>query len=239
MQLSSPSVITLAILQYLLLRRARPVPAEELAEVFWPEAPSVERTTLYATLTRLRHGLKAAGLGATTLRRERGGYRLSLPAETRVDLDAFDAEIRAGRKGTTGEAFVAHREQALSRSAGDLLEDAPYADWCSLDRDAVRARWVEAALALARAHEEEGRPERAIEWYQRALAREAILEDAHRGLMRCYARTGRRDQALRQYQRCAATVRQELDTLPDAETVAVHDAIVRGDAPELLSEAKR
>jgi predicted ATPase/DNA-binding SARP family transcriptional activator len=229
----------LAILQYLLLRRARPVPAEELAEAFWPDAPSVERTTLYATLTRLRHGLDTAGIGSAALRRERGGYRLSLPPEAIVDLEAFDAGIRAGPNEAGTNDFVSHYEQALLAYARDLLEDAPYADWCSLERDAVRARWVEACLAVARAHERAGRPEGALEWYQRALARDAALEDAHRGVMRCHARMGHRDLALRQYERCVRTLQQELDTIPDAETVALRDSIERGGLPVTESVARR
>ncbi|MDQ7842830.1 MAG: tetratricopeptide repeat protein [Armatimonadota bacterium] len=221
----------LAILQYLLLRRPRPVPAEELAEVFWPEAPSVERTTLYATLTRLRNGLEASGLGASALRRERGGYRIDLPAGAVVDFDAFNAALRPGPREMMAADALSRYEGALLRYSGELLEDAPYAGWAALERDAVRARWVEACLAVASSHKRAGRVERALEWYQRALSRDATLEDAHRGAMRCYAGLGHRDLALRQYDRCVRILRDELDAPPDAETVALRDAIARPAAP--------
>jgi len=223
----------LAILQYLLLRRPRPVPAEELAEVFWPDAPSVERTTLYATLTRLRKGLKASGLGASALRRERGGYRILLPAGAVVDLDAFTAAVRLGPREVMAEDVLSRYERTLLLYGGDLLEDAPYAGWASLDRDALRARWIEACLAVARRYERAGQPERALEWYQHGLVRDPTLEDAHRGVMRCYALIGQRDLALRQYDRCAQALHHGLDTSPDAETVALRDAIVRGEASVL------
>jgi len=222
----------LAILQYLLLQRARPVPAEELAEVFWPDAPSVERTTLYATLTRLRNGLATSGLGAAALRRERGGYRLLLPAGAAVDLDAFSVAIRPGLRDATTEDALARCEQTLLQYSGELLADAPYAEWASLDRDAVRARWIEAGLLVARRHEQAGRLEGALEWYQRVLGRDAALEEAHCGAMRCYARLGHRDLALRQYDRCVQALHHELDASPDAATTALRDAIARGHPPE-------
>jgi DNA-binding SARP family transcriptional activator len=149
-----------------------------------------------------------------------------------VDLDAFTAAVRRGLGEPITEEAVSGLEQVLTRYSRDLLEDAPYAGWASLDRDAVRARWIEGCLTVARGHEHSGRLGRALEWYQRALARDATLEDAHRGAMRCYAGLGHRDLALRQYARCLQVLRQELETAPDAETVALRDAIARGETPQ-------
>lgn|GEM_PF-4709528 len=95
----------------------------------------------------------------------------------------------------------------------------------------MRARWIEACLAVAGSHEQAGRPERALEWYQRALSRDATLEDAHRGAMRSYAGLGHRDLAQRQYDRCVRILREELDAAPDAETVALREAIALPEVP--------
>jgi len=58
-------------------------------------------------------------------------------------------------------------------------------------------------------------------------------------VMRCHARMGHRDLALRQYERCVRTLQQELDTIPDAETVALRDSIERGGLPVTESVARR
>jgi DNA-binding SARP family transcriptional activator len=70
-----------------------------------------------------------------------------------------------------------------------------------------------------------------------ALAIEPCLESAHRELMQGYARQGQRDLALRQYHECRATLRAELQTTPDEDTIAVHERIRRHETVEAPSPA--
>lgn len=215
----------LHVFLYLLLQRHRYVTAEEIAAVFWPEAPSVQATSLYTALSRIRRGLRDLGIDTEiALARERAGYRLLVAPEVWFDVDAFIEGVAAAR-GRDSVTTIRSLGEALALYADDLLAGIDDAQWCREDRDVLRRRWVEATLDLARALESRARASEAIEVYTHLLEREPLLEDAHRGLMRCYAHTGRRDLALRQYHLCEDLLARELDVAPAAETVALHAAV--------------
>ncbi len=221
----------LAIFQFLALHRGRSVAADELVDVFWPGARAVEDTPLYTTMSRIRRTLQQLpGFAhAEVLAKTRSGYRLMPPAGMTVDAHEFERSVLAARQAQTGshlEDAARHLGHALALYRGDLLDGAPYSDWCGLEREALRRQFIDAALLLGRIHELRGRPLEAADAYQRALDREPDTEAAHRGLMRCYAAGGQRDSALRQYQICRTRLRADLDVDPDPDTEALYRAIL-------------
>lgn len=217
----------LTVFQYLLLHRRRFVSAEELVEVFWPGAPSVQATSLYTALSRIRRALRELSVAAEIrLTKERAGYRVLVAPEVWLDVEAFTRELLRGAARENGVAIPALR-QTLALYEDDLLAGTSDAGWCLDDREALRRRWVETALSLGARLEAYGNADEAIEVYRQVLEREPLLEAAHRGLMRCYAHIGRRDLALRQYQICADVLARELDVTPEDETVALQEALSR------------
>jgi DNA-binding SARP family transcriptional activator len=65
-----------------------------------------------------------------------------------------------------------------------------------------------------------GRAEQAIATFQRALDKDAYLEEAHLELIRCYAQLNQRGQALRQYE-ILTQVLAELEVTPSPEVQAL------------------
>ncbi len=220
-----PAALTL--FQYLLVNRHRYVSAGELVEAFWPQAPSVETTAVYTTISRVRRALRSLSLpGQLELTREHAGYRLRLGQEVMLDVDIFmQALQRCGRSGDDAE--VAALAEALALYEDDLLA-ASDAVWFLQDREALRRRWTQACLRLAGLLEGRGRTDEAIAVYVQTLSREPLLEAAHRGLIRCYAHTGRRDLALRQYRLCVEVLARELDVAPEEETQKLYEAVSEG-----------
>jgi len=215
----------LNVFQYLLLQRHRYVSAEELVAVFWPEAPSVQATSLYTALSRIRRALRDLSLAAQiTLTKERAGYRLLVAPEVWFDVEAFTKGLSRSAAGADGAAIPALR-QTLTLYEDDLLSGLPDAQWCLQDREALRRKWVDATLHLAALLEIHEQADEAIAAYTRVLEREPFLEEAHRGLMRCYSYVGRRDLALRQYHLCEDLLARELDVAPEEETVALREAV--------------
>jgi predicted ATPase/DNA-binding SARP family transcriptional activator len=223
----------LAVFQYLVLHRDRSVTADEMVEVFWPDARAIEDTPLYTTLSRIRRTLQQVpGLASVeVLTKARTGYRLIVPAGVSVDVHEFEATLRSARQAQAAghlDAAGRHLTHALTLYRGDLLDGAPYNDWAGLEREALRRQFLDAALLLGRIDEMRGQVLEAADAYRRALEREPWTEAAHRGLMRCYVAEGRRDAALRQYQTCRILLREHLDVDPDPETDALHQAILDG-----------
>jgi len=217
----------LHVFLYLLLHRHRYISAEELVEVFWPEAPSVQATSLYTALSRIRRALRSLSLASPVrLAKERAGYRLLVAPEVWFDVEAFTQGLLQSTPGED-DAAVAVLRQTLALYEDDLLTGLSDAQWCLPDREGLRRKWVEATQQLAALLEAHGRADEALAAYTRILEREPLLEQAHRGLMRCYAHVGRRDLALRQYQLCAELLARELDVLPEEETVALYEAVSR------------
>ena len=229
----------LALFQYLMLQRHRYVPTDELVDAFWPEAPSVEATALYTSLSRVRRTLRATRVAPRiALLREPPGYRLRLDPSVWVDLDAFTrhlvapvghrggAPVGEDAAGDSGKGLAALRA-ALALYEDDLLPGV--ADpWCVEEREALRRRYVEGALRLGGLLEERGDAEAAVEVYAQVARREPLLEAAHRGLMRGYAHLGRRDLALRQYQVCVEALARDLGVAPEQETEDLYRTIARG-----------
>jgi DNA-binding SARP family transcriptional activator len=89
---------------------------------------------------------------------------------------------------------------------------------------------TDATVALAAAYLRAGRAADAVATYRRAIERDHLREDAHRGLMRSYAATGDRTRALVQFERLVAVLDSELAARPDASTIALERAI-RAEAP--------
>jgi len=229
----------LNVFQYLLLHRHRYATAEEIVAAFWPDAPSVQATSLYTALSRIRRALKDLSIASeVALARERAGYRLRVAPEVWLDIDAFAQGLLHTTALDPGAAIPALRE-TLALYEGDLLAGADNAHWCLEDREALRRKWVEAKANLAAALEAQGHAEDAIAVYTQVLEREPLLETVHRGLMRCYAYIGRRDLALRQYHLCEKLLASELDVAPEDETVALHAAVSQNQPVQVLFRSRR
>jgi LuxR family transcriptional regulator, maltose regulon positive regulatory protein len=145
-------------------------------------------------------------------------YRFNRKTTCFYDVEAFEDLLdRVGRAQTPTEEKRALLEQALRMYQGDYLEGI-YADWCAMERERLRERYLAALETLADLCAERGELQRATDLYQSILSQDSYREAAHRGLMRCYYQLGDRAAAIRQYQICIKTLRQELGLAPMPET---------------------
>src|SRR5215470_13302229 len=75
---------------YLAVQHGRSVPRDELAELLWgADLPTTWEKALRVLMTKLRALLEECGIdGSSMLRSAFGCYQLTLPPETRIDVDA-------------------------------------------------------------------------------------------------------------------------------------------------------
>ncbi len=92
--------------------RGLPVSREELAEELWPgDLPVAWETAIRAIVSKLRAVLVASGTPGATVSQVSGSYRLSLPADTWLDISAAADAIHVAEAALSrGDAALAARD---------------------------------------------------------------------------------------------------------------------------------
>lgn len=219
------------LFQLLLTRRQRLLERDQIVELLWPglDGETAERdfkvalSTLYRVL---EPALPARALSAYVLR-EGTLYGLRPGADLTLDAEQFEQAVRQGdrlaRQGDEG--FIDRYRAALTLYGGDFLQDYPYDEWASEERERLLGLWLHAADRLAAALAERARWPEVIDVCQAILQRDECWEQAYRLLMLAHARLGNRAQALRTYARCVERLREELDVPPSAATVRLFEEL--------------
>ena len=177
-----------------------------LAAELWPDfRDESARANLRTALSAVREALGAAA--ATALVADRRVVGLAGPPEVVIDVNEFDALLKAGR---TAEAIAALGE-------GDVLPDLDF-DWVFRERDRLRERVGGAMARLAAESEAAGDRIGAIEWLRRRSDRDPFDEPAHRDLIAALDRAGDRAGAVVVYERLSERLRRELGVAPSAAT---------------------
>lgn len=216
---------------YLVTMRGQPVPRDDLAELLWGESPPATwEKALSVLVSKLRTALAECGLDATrALTGARGYYRLDLPDETWVDLDAAEGDARDG-----ATALVDGRLDDAIGSAGAALgtlrrpflagEDSL---WAEAKRRELADTADEALACLVDAHLAAGRPADAAKHAEEAIALQPFRESGYRRLMQAHAAAGNRAEALRVYDRCRRLLLEELGAYPSPETEAIFQDLLK------------
>ncbi len=210
-------------LLFCLLQHRSGLRKEEIGHMFWPNhAPSKLDGIFRSTIYRLRRALHRESVLF-----EDGLYRFNWQGDCWFDVEAFERLLeQAGQaQAVSREGEFAQLEMAVALYQGEYLEGI-YADWCAVERERLRGRYLSALERLARLYTEQWDLQRAVDLYQRLLAQDPYREAAHQGLMRCYYRQGDRAAAIRQYQTCVHTLREDLGLSPSPETEALYLQII-------------
>lgn len=219
------------LFQLLLTRRKRLLERDQIVELLWPglDAETAERDFKVAlsTLYRVLEPALPARAPSAYVLREGTLYGLRPGADLWLDAEQFERLAAEGdRPAAKGdEAFIERYRAALALYGGDFLQDYPYDEWCSEERERLLGVWLHAADRLAAALAERGRWQEVIDVGQSILQRDECWEQAYRLLMLAHARQGNRAQALRTYLRCVERLRAELDVPPSAATVGLAEEL--------------
>lgn len=187
-----------AVVKLLALAPGHRLQRDRLIDLLWPDlAPEAAANNLRQALHVARRALEPPpASGSRFLRLQGDLVVLDAPGALWVDVEAFEAAVRAARQAQDPEAYRA----ALELYTGELLPEDRYEAWASARAEEVRTTYLAALRELARLHEQRGQPGQAIEALRRIVGAEPTDEAAQAALMRLYARTGQRHQALHQYQ---------------------------------------
>jgi two-component SAPR family response regulator len=206
---------------FCLLQHPEGLSKEEIGEAFWPEHSSSQMHNIFrSTLYRLRRALfrEIVVLEADL-------YSFNRQSDYWFDVEVFERLLDQSEEAVAAEKKIALLQEALELYRGDYLGDTD-AEWCTVDRERLKERYLKAMETLAALHTDQGTLQPAIELYQRVLAHDPYRESVYRDLMLCYYRLGDRASAIRQYQICTNVLRTELGLAPSPETAKLFLKII-------------
>jgi DNA-binding SARP family transcriptional activator len=235
----------LQLFQLLLTHRGRMLERDQITESLWPELdPEVAQRDFkiaYSTLNRVLEPARDRNTPAAFLLRDDTLYGLRPEADIWSDVEEVDRLITRGDAlfETDVEAALPHYRRALALYQGQYLQEVPYAEWCTEERERLHALTLRTADRLARTLVAKGSWEEAIEVCQIILSHDDCWEQAYRLMMTAYDRLGNRVQALRTYQRCQERLHSELGVRPSPATVELHLTIQKGSTQDQKNQPKK
>jgi DNA-binding SARP family transcriptional activator len=198
-------------------------------EPFWPNAtPESARNCLNVTLHGIRRLLHSIDDRFEYILFRNECYFINPQCEIWIDVGELKKAWRNGqereREDRAHDALRAY-ERAAEIYRGDFMEESPYEDWLTLEREHLKEVYLVILDKVSNYYTLDGKPQTAIELCERMLEKDHCQEEVHRRLMKCYYRLGSRDRALKQFRRCAEVMKKDLEVEPTTETVVLYERI--------------
>jgi len=198
---------------------------------FFADCPEpAARRRLNTALWRLKAEMRSRAGVDLKLRRGIRSIGLDAEADVMVDVSVFEDLVEPVlRRGPSGMSLADTQRlaSAVEMHRGPLIESCDD-DWVLTERYRIDNLYLTALDYLIQHYGVRGEIDAIIKYGQLALGLEPLREDVHRHLMKAYADVGRMDLAESQFEKCRLLLRQELDTDPMPETVALRLQIVHG-----------
>jgi len=207
---------------FMLLAHFEGMKKEEICLILWPDAsPEEAKFRFKNTVYRLR---RAVGKEAVLL--ENDIYRFNYKLDYEYDVEVFLRENASANKTTDPMQKLTHFREAVKSYSGDYLSEIDET-WVISPREHLRQNYLNILLEVSRIYFELANYELALEFAQRALDEDNLLEDAHRQALRIFAAMGNRAAVVRQYKRCVETLEKEISAPPSPQTQALYEELLR------------
>lgn len=209
---------TLDVLAYLLLHRGRALPRAAVAfELFPDDEEELARNSLRRNLSYLLSALPEAPEASPFVRADGKALSWNPEAPATIDVDEFEAARGEGRV-----------DDALRVYRGELLPTL-YADWTMHERERLRVEFHDLLLRKAQEERSLRRFDEASAVVRMLLDDDPWRENAVRLAMAIRHEAGDRSGALAEFERFTSRLKSEMRAEPMLETIAVRDAVIRGD----------
>jgi len=219
------------LFQLLLTYRRGLLDREQIMEMLWPNLdPVASRRNLKVVLSTLCNILepeRKKGAPSAYVLRDGSLYGLRPGADLWLDAEEFERLIAEGdrRFDQDEEGAITLYRQALNLYQGEYLQECPYEEWCSEERERLLGLYLRTADRMGHILVERKLWEEALEICQCVLSHDPCWERAYRLMMVAYAQMGNRAQALRTYQRCVERLQDELQIKPAPDTIRLYESI--------------
>lgn len=206
---------------------------EQITERLWPELnpESAERDfkIAYNALTKVLEPRRERHAPSAYIIRDGSRYGMRPDADIWLDVLEFEAQVERGDaqylQNGGAYAWLAHYQQALAIYRGEFLQEYPFEEWTSNERERLLTLYLRTSERVASQLLADEKWEEALQVVQGILSRESCWENAYRILMTAYARMGNRTQAIRTYQQCVEKLQTELGVQPSEATTQLWQEI--------------
>lgn len=222
-----------SIFKYLINNHKAPVSKEILMDLFWPDAdPESARRNLHQAIYQIRHIFRLNQSDIRPIVFEDDKYGINPELGIWLDFDEFEFRRNcAGQLEQAGRMDEAMDEYRLAEElySGDFLEEDPYDDWASRQRDQLRNNYISITDRLSAYFQQRGDFNRAIEYCRKILEKDDCYESAYRRLMQCHHALGQSGIAVRNYRLCVRRLREQIGVSPSRETHSIYESIAGAD----------
>jgi len=199
---------------FLLLAHPEGLTKEEISLVFWPDASYDESKFRFKnTVYRLRRALRKECVIL-----DQNVYRFNNKIDYEYDVEFFLKENAIANQVAEPVNKLSHYREALKYYRGDYLSGID-STWAISPREYLRQIYLNILLQVSTIYFNQSNFELAMDYCQRALSEDNLLEDAHRLAMRIYAAMGNRAGLVQQYQRCVEVLEREINATPSPKTL--------------------
>lgn len=219
---------------FLLMNHPAGLTKERIVRALFPDSDEGSSDGLFhSTLYRCRRAL-----GRDEIVWEDDIYRIHDISSWGYDVLEFESMVRRGRREELGGVGAERLyRRALQLYEGDYLEGWA-SEWCEPPRLRLRHLYVEAALGVARYCAGRGQPEKALEFYRLAIAKDYYSEPGHKGIADSLLAVGDRLGAVRHYLDLVERLKQDVPVEERSEIQGLVEDMLGRSLHDLLSDSK-
>ena len=207
-----------AILAYLILHRATPVPRRHLAFLFWPDSSEAQA---HANLRQTLHFIRRSASAVAASLAVAGRTIQWLPPDPWtvdvIEFERFLVQAAIAARNHDDDAAIAALTAAADLYRGSLLPTC-FDDWVLAEREQRHGQFLATLERLITLLEDRRDYPAAIAQAQRLLRQDRLHKPTYRRLMVLFAANGDRANALRTYHACVAALAGELGVPPQPAT---------------------
>jgi ATP/maltotriose-dependent transcriptional regulator MalT/DNA-binding SARP family transcriptional activator len=206
---------------FMLLAYPEGMTRDEICLILWPDASTEEaRFRFKNTVYRLR---RAVGRNSVLLDQEI--YRFNNKLDYEYDVEIFLKENALAARSDDPMEKLAHFREAVKVYRGNYLTEVEET-WTLNPREYLRQNFLNILLKAAGIYFDMAKYDQALEYCQRALNEDNLLEEAYRMALRTFAAMGDRVGLVRQYQQCVEVLEREINTEPSPQTQALYQQLL-------------
>lgn len=233
------------LLQFLLMRRGRPVPQEELINTFLADDDSLNpQNALKNLIYRVRKMFDSAGVtGFDHISCRNGAYTLSADLLCKIDAEEFEQAVEAARVAPE-EDEKALWLKAASLYGGDFLPRSSWQTWVVPQMVRYQDMYMQAVRSCWRCFDAAGEYTEVLPIITRAVELHPYSEELRMLRILCLYRMRRVKDAIVEYDASTTMLFDELGIAPSKEmqelyqTISTGEDNVAGGVEEIIEEMR-